>query len=296
MKTIKMVLIGFMALLPVISSANINNDLKYGSKGQEVTELQEFLIDKGFLKTTATGNFYSLTKSAVMSYQSSENLPSTGFVGPMTREKINAVLSVDTSAEVQETGTVTPPSDTTAVSSMQKQLDDLKTLLATLITKQQAQVDAQVTQAAQTQQQIQVLGAIAQNTTPAPVVAPVVAPTPVPASIKIVIDSMSEPDPDHFNNSFPHGQIAFKAIVLDQFGKSMKNQTVKMTNPSDNLFVLANPNVDEFEQQTTSHTSHGLLTTEWLTGGVSYIPSTGGTKTITFTSGNLSTTTTIEVK
>ncbi len=163
-----------IAISPLSASASLENDLKYGSKSSAVLELQEFLIDKGFLKSQPTGSFYALTKSAVMAYQVSEGLPSTGFVGPMTRAKINASLGNDTEAEIQETGTVTAPVVSNETSTMQKQLDDLKALLADLISKQ-------VTQAQKIEDTNVKLGAIVENTTPAPVVQ-----TPAPVVKEVV--------------------------------------------------------------------------------------------------------------
>lgn len=98
-------------IIPSVSIASIDTNLKYGSRGGHVTELQEFLIDKGFLAGQASGNFFSLTRKAVVAYQSSVGLPATGFVGPMTRSKINDDLSQtnapSVSAEISETGTTT---------------------------------------------------------------------------------------------------------------------------------------------------------------------------------------------
>ena len=74
----------------------ITADLGYGSRGDSVTELQQFLVEKGFLNVEATGNFFNLTKTAVISYQSSKGLPATGFVGPLTRAEIAIDLEATT--------------------------------------------------------------------------------------------------------------------------------------------------------------------------------------------------------
>ena len=63
----KVILISFL-FVPIFASASIDINLKYGATGPEVVELQEFLIDKGFLVYNATGNFFSLTNSAVVQY------------------------------------------------------------------------------------------------------------------------------------------------------------------------------------------------------------------------------------
>src|SRR3989338_3947471 len=173
--------------LPAISAAAIDTNLKYGARGTEVSELQEFLIDKGFLSGTATGNFYSLTLKAVIAYQTSVGLPVTGFVGPMTRNVINQQLAgaVSTQAEVTETGTTTPPLAESPIDLLKKQIALLMhqmqviqgqaTTQNQILQNQQAQQAAQNQQAQQTQQQ---LGQIITNTTP--LVAPAPTPTPTP--------------------------------------------------------------------------------------------------------------------
>lgn len=97
--------------LPCVSLASIDTNLQYGSHGQEVTELQEFLISNNYLTGDATGNFYSLTLKGVKLFQSDHSIPSTGYVGSLTRAEINSELSTSlassTDEEVQETGTTT---------------------------------------------------------------------------------------------------------------------------------------------------------------------------------------------
>jgi hypothetical protein len=99
-----------LSLTSVFASIDVN--LKYGQKNDSVAELQDFLADKGLLTSSPTGFFGLLTLKAVKAYQVSQNLPVTGFVGPMTRAIINkeldAVVADSTAAEVAETGTSTP--------------------------------------------------------------------------------------------------------------------------------------------------------------------------------------------
>jgi peptidoglycan hydrolase-like protein with peptidoglycan-binding domain len=77
---------------PIFVSASVDINLKYGHKNEDVSVLQNFLIDIGFLKSEATGYFGKLTLKAVKDYQLSKNLPVTGYVGSMTRDKINSQL------------------------------------------------------------------------------------------------------------------------------------------------------------------------------------------------------------
>lgn len=100
-------------LLPFSTfAASFETNVKYGQRGPAVIEVQEFLVDQGFLASgNATGNFYSLTLKAVKAYQAAKNLPATGFWGPMTRAQ--AQLEVDTAssdeAEMTETGAISSP-------------------------------------------------------------------------------------------------------------------------------------------------------------------------------------------
>jgi hypothetical protein len=59
------------------------------TKKEEIVLLQNFLIENGFLYTTATGHFGNLTLSAVKAYQKSLGLPSTGYVGTLTRAALS---------------------------------------------------------------------------------------------------------------------------------------------------------------------------------------------------------------
>ncbi len=74
-----------------------NTNLTVGSTGADVVALQDALASKGFLSIpagTSKGYFGQLTKTSVAAYQASVGLPATGFVGALTRAKLNASGSV----------------------------------------------------------------------------------------------------------------------------------------------------------------------------------------------------------
>ncbi len=54
----------------------------------EVSRLQDFLRERGFLASESTGYFRAMTKKAVIDFQASKNLPAIGYVGPLTRKAI----------------------------------------------------------------------------------------------------------------------------------------------------------------------------------------------------------------
>jgi peptidoglycan hydrolase-like protein with peptidoglycan-binding domain len=117
MKTYKYLLAILLIIIPAISMASIDTNLSFGSRGQAVTDLQNLLISKGFLNGQASGGFYSLTKQAVVAYQASLGLPTTGFVGPITRQKINSGLSSQSVTSAQTVSNPTVVSPTSPVGS-----------------------------------------------------------------------------------------------------------------------------------------------------------------------------------
>jgi len=88
-----------------IGTCTFSINLYYGMRGNEVYCLQEFLKSQGpeiYPEGLVTGNFLSLTKAAVIRFQEKYALEilapiglekGTGFVGEMTRAKINAMIS-----------------------------------------------------------------------------------------------------------------------------------------------------------------------------------------------------------
>ena len=66
-------------------------NLSFGSRHEDVRELQERLADEGLYTGPVTGFFGPLTRAAVIRYQRAHNItPAVGFVGPLTRAALNA--------------------------------------------------------------------------------------------------------------------------------------------------------------------------------------------------------------
>lgn len=77
------------------SAYTYTSNLTVGSKGADVTALQNFLSSKGFLKVAATGFFGPMTKAALAAYQKSVGIsPAVGYFGPVTRAHFNSVAVV----------------------------------------------------------------------------------------------------------------------------------------------------------------------------------------------------------
>ncbi len=74
------------------ASASFTMDLTIGSKGTEVTALQNWLISKGYsIPAGATGYFGAQTKAAVAAWQAAAGItPAAGYFGPKSRAAANA--------------------------------------------------------------------------------------------------------------------------------------------------------------------------------------------------------------
>ena len=68
--------------------ALLNRNLSQGTTGDDVSGLQEFLSEQGYLTANATGYFGPMTARAVAKWQSSQGVSAVGSVGPMSRERI----------------------------------------------------------------------------------------------------------------------------------------------------------------------------------------------------------------
>src|SRR3989344_1674786 len=67
------------------SQINFTRNLTIGSRGTDVTELQELLRGQGLLNAEPTGYFGTLTKEAVQKFQRARGISDTGYVGTLTR-------------------------------------------------------------------------------------------------------------------------------------------------------------------------------------------------------------------
>lgn len=68
----------------------LDRTLSFGSQGDDVSSLQDFLHAQGFLNANPTGFFGALTQAALQKWQNSEGIDGIGVVGPLTRARIAA--------------------------------------------------------------------------------------------------------------------------------------------------------------------------------------------------------------
>ena len=82
--------------LQIKNPLSVTKDLSIGSKNTaEIKKLQMYLNLKGYLPIVPDGNFGPKTRAAVLAFQRARGLSATGYVGALTRAKIDA----DTTAQ-----------------------------------------------------------------------------------------------------------------------------------------------------------------------------------------------------
>ncbi len=135
LRTVAVLLVALAACIPSVSSAIINADLKTGSTGEQVKELQRFLIAEKFLSNEASGNFYIQTQKAVKVYQRSIHVSASGYVGSRTRAAINKMLALVAPAQESvahaDTGSSSPSQTASAFEFDQHWRDAVVNLFCT---------------------------------------------------------------------------------------------------------------------------------------------------------------------
>lgn len=110
MKKILIVLYLLAVLVPSISLAAFDISLKFGSKGDAVYELQDFLQDQSFYPGKVDGKFGFGTLRGVRFFQAANDLSVDGYFGRLSRTKANEILATilkdSDDAEEAETGTI----------------------------------------------------------------------------------------------------------------------------------------------------------------------------------------------
>lgn len=100
----------FVAASPAKAADTMfNTNLTMGSKGADVSALQNWLIGKGFsIAAGATGYFGGQTRSALAAYQKANGItPAVGYFGPKTRASVNAGGGTTSGGAVSTNGITT---------------------------------------------------------------------------------------------------------------------------------------------------------------------------------------------
>lgn len=205
-KYIIAIILGVLIASPTLA-AEFETNIKFGMKHRDVTKLQEYLTDEGLYSGPISGNFFSMTLRAVKAFQTREGLPASGYVGPMTRARLNQIFELalqDTNTdEVATTGTTTSPTlpKTTddVVTTLQSQVDTQREMMALYqqqLAEQQRQtslLQEQVTKQQETAtRQTALLEQVQTNTTP--VIQPVVEQTVITPLSSVIITTSTFDD------------------------------------------------------------------------------------------------------
>ena len=102
------------------SCVSLTNNLRYRSTdaqtGGDVSVLQDFLQSSGYLKASPSGYMGLLTVKGVKGFQSDNGISPTGYVGPLTRAKIQTASCAGTTANISNNSTSNNQNGTTLVS------------------------------------------------------------------------------------------------------------------------------------------------------------------------------------
>jgi len=69
-----------------------SRNVGFGNRHADIVRLQDLLRSRGLLNSESTGYFGRLTLQAVKDFQRSQGVPPTGFVGILTRAKLNGMV------------------------------------------------------------------------------------------------------------------------------------------------------------------------------------------------------------
>jgi len=105
---------------PRTPNPNTNGQLRVGSKGQAVTQLQQNLRQLGYFNGPRTGYFGTQTRQAVIRFQQASRIPANGIVDSRTAQALQSNLNVGGEYPVLTQGNRSP-----AVTRLQQRLRDL---------------------------------------------------------------------------------------------------------------------------------------------------------------------------
>lgn len=129
---------GYQTQVTLYSSTAIRGDvglttntttLRYGDTGNQVTTLQNRLIELGYLTGTADGNFGTSTKTALVAFQSANSLTMDGVAGAQTQALLYSNSAIKNA--VSTTATLKQGTVSDAVKDMQERLIALGYLTGT---------------------------------------------------------------------------------------------------------------------------------------------------------------------
>ena len=100
---------------------NFTKALAVGSRGADITALQQFLLDNKFYTGPVTGYFGQLTRTAVVAFQKARGIAQAGNVGPQTRAALNKgviATTVETTSNTTQMASVVSSLSTVQVNAI----------------------------------------------------------------------------------------------------------------------------------------------------------------------------------
>ncbi len=82
--------IGATLVLPLPAKSSLDSSLGLGASGSPIQELQQILTKLGYYNGSITGYFGPLTQAAVIQFQKANSVLQSGYVGDLTRAKLNS--------------------------------------------------------------------------------------------------------------------------------------------------------------------------------------------------------------
>lgn len=209
--------VAVVAAIPfVVFAANFDHDISYGTRHDpEVTSLQEFLTKNGSYQGPLTGNFFSLTRQALIDFQKKEGItPASGYFGSKTRAKINMLVGTTVLSREE------------IIASLRAQIEALQTKIADLLAKAALEKQALATPAPAATAPLlpspspSPFPSPISSPTPSPIFTP--APTPVPVAELRISGNVTQSFPDTVGLPLKLGDITIKnttdhPILFNQF-------------------------------------------------------------------------------
>ena len=131
----KYFLISILFFTPLIAlGATFERDLYFGMRqDSDVARLQTFLISQHVYEGPQNGNFFSLTRDAVVRFQKQQGIePSQGYLGPRSRARADALIDQSSGSSVS---TGNEQSKATAIAMITAQIQALQAQLIALQTQ-----------------------------------------------------------------------------------------------------------------------------------------------------------------
>lgn len=103
--TVSRAVIAALAIMTILLICNgqvsaADENLSWGSRGSEVSVLQQALNSRGYWCGEVDGIFGAKTYAAVLEFQKQSGLPATGLVGPLTRQALGLGQNASGSTQV----------------------------------------------------------------------------------------------------------------------------------------------------------------------------------------------------